>query len=140
MDLADLGNVSKIIAEGRLMLSRAYAPYSEFQVGAVVVSSDDKTFSGCNIENSSYALTVCAEVAAISQMVSSGIQNIKAIFVFSNSSQFVTPCGACRQKISEFAKPEVPVFLVNQQGKIRQHSLSALMPMAFNLQESETTS
>ncbi|MCP8352619.1 cytidine deaminase [Candidatus Synchoanobacter obligatus] len=128
------GMTKSILEKGKKMLKNSYSPYSEFQVGCVAVTHDGQEFAGCNIENTSYSLTVCAEVSAISNMVSSGHTSIQAIFIFSNSEQFVTPCGACRQTIAEFADHDIPVYLVNQKNEIRKHQLSLLIPHAFDLE------
>lgn len=135
MEVKDIKNIGEVMLLGRKMLGFSYSPYSSFPVGAVAVSENDEIFSGCNVENVSYSLTVCAEVNAIAKMVSSGQQSLKAIFIFSSSEQFVTPCGACRQCILEFAGTnDIPIFTVNSKNDIRMHQLSTLIPHAFNLE------
>lgn len=133
MDLSSIDNIKAVLEKGREALSLSYSPYSEFRVGAVAIASDDSSFKGCNIENTSYSLTVCAEVSAISNMISNGQKEIKAFFIFSDTEHFITPCGACRQTILEFSKYDIPVYLVNNKNEIRMHALSALIPHAFNL-------
>ena len=136
MDLAAVDNIKEILEKGRKALTLSYSPYSEFRVGAVAVTEDGTAHKGCNIENTSYSLTVCAEVSAISNMVSQGNTRLKAFFIFSDTEQFITPCGACRQTILEFAHQDIPVYLVNNKNEMRMHKLSALIPHAFNLEES----
>lgn len=136
MDLSKL-DVDRIMALGKKMLISSYSPYSDFKVGAVAICEDGSMFPGCNVENTSYSLTICAEVTAICNMVSQGQQKLQTIFIFSPSDQFITPCGACRQTILEFSEKDTPIFLVNSTGKIREHKLSSLIPHAFNLNLAE---
>lgn len=141
MNLADIKDVGDVLHRGREMLKNAYAPYSDFRVGAVIISKNNKLFDGCNVENTSYSLTVCAEVSAICSMVAAGEREIQAIFIFSHSEQFITPCGGCRQTILEFAgSGDIPVYLVNSRNDIRQYELSTLMPHAFNIESTEAES
>jgi cytidine deaminase len=121
---------SQLIAAALAARQRAYAPYSKFSVGAAVLTSTGGLFPGCNIENSSYGLTICAERAAIANAVSAGNREIIALAIASAGA--VTPCGACRQVMVEFAK-HLPVFLVdaNQTDHILQTNLSILLPDAF---------
>ena len=127
-------NLGPILATGREMLDRSYSPYSGFRVSAVAICVTGKLYGGCNVENSSYASTVCAEVCAITRMVASGTKSLAKIFIFSDSEDFVTPCGSCRQVILEFAQSDISVYLVNSKNKIREHKLSALIPHAFVLE------
>ena len=137
MDQNSPSELKKIHQLGQAMLKNSYSPYSEFSVSAVAISQCGELFGGTNIENTSYSLTVCAEVCAIAKMVSSGKVDLKDIFIFSDSDKFVTPCGACRQVILEFAKSDININLVNQDNQIRTHKLSSLIPHAFNLEEVE---
>lgn len=133
MDLNEIGNIEEVMRLGKEMLEASYSPYSSFRVGAVAVSDDGELFAGCNVENASYSLVVCAEVCAVCKMVSSHRRKLKAMFVFSHSEEFVTPCGACRQTILEFSDNEdIPVFTVNTKHEIRRHQLSILIPYAFS--------
>jgi cytidine deaminase len=116
----------------------AYAPYSHFRVGAAVLLSDGTIVTGCNVENASYRLTVCAEQAAIASAVSlhgPGIR-IRAIAVANLNDTASQPCGACRQTIHEFSTPDTIVFFPGQQGAIAQATISDLLPAAFLLANS----
>ena len=128
---------AKVISIGKETLKNSYSPYSNFKVSAVVVSESATIYQGCNIENASYSLTVCAEVAAISRMVTSGEQSISQIYVFSSTDQFIIPCGGCRQSIREFSKQDIPIYLVNSSGAIRQHTLKEVLPHAFSFEHAD---
>ena len=137
MDEYSPEELKKIHSLGQEMLSNSYSPYSEFSVASVTVSTTGELFGGTNIENTSYSLTVCAEVCAIANMVSKGKTELKGIFIFSGNDKFVTPCGACRQVILEFSQSDIDVNLVTQDNKIRTHKLSSLIPHAFHLDEEQ---
>ena len=113
----------------------AYAPYSHFRVGAAVLLSDGTIVTGCNVENASYRLTVCAEQAAIATAVGlrgPGIR-IRAIAIANLNDTASQPCGACRQTIHEFSTPNTIVFFPGENGAIAQTTISALLPAAFQL-------
>jgi cytidine deaminase len=116
----------------------AYAPYSNFRVGAAVLLSDGTIVTGCNVENASYRLTVCAEQAAIAAAVSLyGPQiRIRAIAVANLNDTASQPCGACRQTIHEFSTPDTIVFFPGEKGAIAQTTIAALLPAAFLLTNS----
>jgi len=116
----------------------AYAPYSNFRVGAAVLLSDGTIVTGCNVENASYRLTVCAEQAAIATAVSlHGPQiRIRAIAVANLNDTASQPCGACRQTIHEFSTPATVVFFPGEKGAIAQTTIAALLPAAFLLTNS----
>jgi cytidine deaminase len=109
----------------------AYAPYSGFTVGAALQAVDGRTFVGCNVENASYSLAVCAERGAIAAAVVAGAQAFTALAVASGTSPPVAPCGACRQALREFG-PELKVILVNPAGERVETTLAALFPDSFN--------
>ena len=116
----------------------AYAPYSSFRVGAAVLLTDGTIVTGCNVENASYRLTVCAEQAAIASAVSlHGPKiRIRAIAVANLNDAASQPCGACRQTIHEFSTPDTIVFFPGEAGSIAQASITALLPAAFLLNHS----
>ncbi len=127
--------VARLSLEWRTLLTaamdarhRAYAPYSGFKVGAAVRTATGQMYSGCNVENASYGLTVCAERVAIWKAVSQGEREIVALAVVSDSG--ATPCGACRQVMNEFAR-EMPVLVANTQGNAVLLSIEALLPAPF---------
>jgi len=110
----------------------AYAPYSKYKVGAVVESSDGRIFTGCNVENSSYGLTMCAERNALAKAVSEGARDFIRIAVIADAHAPVPPCGACRQVISELCGKDVEVVMVNLRGQIETHTVAELLPEAFD--------
>jgi len=116
----------------------AYAPYSHFRVGAAVLLSDGTIVTGCNVENASYRLTVCAEQAAIASAVSlRGPQiRIRAIAVANLNDTASQPCGACRQTIHEFSTPDTIVFFPSEGGAVAHATIADLLPAAFLLANS----
>lgn len=124
----------KMVAAACEARQKAYAPYSKFAVGAAVLSSDGHVFTGVNVENASYGLTVCAERTAIGTMVAEGKRRILAVAVCTENG--VTPCGACRQVLSEFVAPgaDIPVWIIDGQGNVRETTLFTLMPDNFGPQ------
>lgn len=111
----------------------AYAPYSRFKVGAAILTREGKVFSGCNVENSSYGLTICAERVALFKAVSEGYRSFKAIAVVGDVSEFVPPCGACRQVLREFSS-DMLVVMGNVSGDFVERKLEELLPLAFKLE------
>tara|TARA_B100002052_G_C15782619_1_gene552305 strand:- start:203 stop:580 length:378 start_codon:yes stop_codon:yes gene_type:complete len=110
---------------------RAYAPYSNFRVGSALVTPDGQLFVGCNVENASYGLAICAERAAICAAVAAGHQQFAAVAVASSGG--VSPCGACRQVLMEFGDMSVILVDVDQEHAVRRHALSELLPHGFSL-------
>ncbi len=121
----------RLIAAACAARPQADAPYSHFTVGAALLAEDGQIHSGVNIENASYGLTVCAERNAIGALVLAGGQRILAVAVCTENG--VTPCGACRQVLAEFAPEgnDVPVWMVDGQGNVRETTLAALLPDSF---------
>jgi cytidine deaminase len=114
------------------MLVKSYAPYSGLNVGCAILCSNNKLFKGCNIENSSYRLTLCAEACAISQMVSDDTTTIQDIAIVNSKNTFCPPCGACRQMIIEFAHPKCNVH-IKESETIKTYPIECLLPLAFKL-------
>lgn len=108
--------------------SMAYAPYSNYRVGAAVLGADGQIYSGVNIENASYGLTVCAERVALFKAVAAGVKRILAVAVCTQNG--VSPCGACRQVLSEFGD-DIPVYISDEMGNSRTTTLYALLPDSF---------
>ncbi len=106
----------------------SYSPYSRFRVGACILTEDGTLFSGCNVENSSYGLAICAERNAVFQAAFAGKRKIIAVAVSSDEQGFLTPCGACRQVISEFADGDTEIILVNTAGKTRSVRFGKIFP------------
>ncbi|PZR91642.1 MAG: cytidine deaminase [Stutzerimonas stutzeri] len=110
---------------------KAYAPYSRFKVGAAILADDDAVYPGCNVENAAYPVGACAEAGAISAMIAGGARAIRAIVVVGDGTELVTPCGACRQRIREFATPETPIVIAGPEGIRARFSLIELLPASF---------
>lgn len=118
-----------LIAAARAARERAYAPYSHFAVGAALRTRTGQVFTACNVENLSYGLTICAERAAVCAAVAAGERDFEALAVVADSKEPVTPCGACRQVLAEFA-PALPVCSANLGGDTYVSSIAALLPRA----------
>ena len=118
-----------LISAARSVQARAYAPYSGFRVGAALESSDGTVFLGCNVENASYGLTICAERAAVFAAVSAGATRFRRAVVVSDVDPPAAPCGACRQVLAEFGL-DLPIDGVGSKATVRWH-LSDLLPAAF---------
>lgn len=114
------------------MMLNAYAPYSNFLVGAAILSENDKLFGGCNVENAAYPEGTCAEAGAISAMIAGGCKTIKEIYIVSKSENIVSPCGGCRQKIREFSSDQTKIFLCNIKWDYKLFSLNELLPFSFS--------
>ena len=109
----------------------AVAPYSNFRVGAALLTEQGKIYTGCNIENATYGLTVCAERVALWKALSEGERSFRQIVVSSESARPAAPCGSCRQLLWEYAG-DIEIILVNPQGRRETHQLKALFPEAFD--------
>lgn len=129
--MIDKAMKDKLIETATAMLEQAYVPYSKFPVGAALLTSDGQIYSGCNIENSSYGLSNCAERTAVFKAVADGHHKFSYLVVTGNTDQPISPCGACRQVISEFAPADLPVLLTNQKGQMHETTISDLLPGAF---------
>lgn len=111
--------------------ANAYAPYSGFPVGAAVLSESGAVFAGCNVENAAFPVGSCAEAGAIAAMVAAGGKRIAAALVLGGGETLCTPCGACRQRLREFADGPTPVIVAGPQGVRRRFSLGELLPESF---------
>lgn len=110
----------------------AYAPYSGYRVGAALLTTGGEVFTGANIENASYSMTICAERVAVFRAVMAGEKEFEALAVTSSGNGGVTPCGACLQVLAEFA-PGLKVFTGDANGQCREYRLKDLLPCAFSL-------
>jgi len=121
----EVENLIKLAAEAR---EKAYAPYSHFRVGAALLGKSGRVYTGCNVENASYGLTVCAERVALFRAVAEGEREFEAIAIVTEKG--VTPCGACRQVLREFGR-ELRVIVADIKGKQREYTLAELLPDDF---------
>ena len=110
---------------------RSYSPYSHFPVGAALECSDGTVFTGCNIENAAYGLTICAERTAIFKAISEGHRDFKRIVIAGKSEDYCVPCGSCRQVMQEFA-PQMEVICLNGKGEAKHFALKELLPYGFD--------
>ncbi|WP_271948026.1 cytidine deaminase [Ruegeria faecimaris] len=115
----------------------AYAPYSNFKVGAAIRSLSGQIYSGCNVENVAYPEGTCAEAGAIAAMVAAGEQELTEVYVVASSPKPVPPCGGCRQKLAEFGKRDVKVVLASLDGAELKTTIGDLLPGAFDASHME---
>lgn len=123
---------SEVIDCSYQIAAMAYSPYSKIQVGAAVLCSNKQIFSGVNLENASYGLTVCAERNAISHAINHGQKDFLAISIYSPQIEFIQPCGACRQVLAEF-NPKIVILSINSKREIRMYNLDLIFKEAFHL-------
>jgi cytidine deaminase len=128
-------DLERLLASARGARGNAYAPYSKYRVGAAVLTRGGRTFEGCNVENASFGATICAERSAIAAMVAAGQRHLVACAVVTGGPPAGTPCGICRQVLSEFAR-DIPVMVAaeDESGRLvgrKTLRLAALLPLAF---------
>ena len=122
-----------LVDAARAAQQRAYAPYSRFRVGCALEAEDGRVFVGCNVENASYGLTICAERAAVCAAVTAGAQRFRRAVVVSDAEPPAAPCGACRQVLSEFG-PDLRVDAVGPAGAVTW-TIAELLPAAFGKEQ-----
>lgn len=120
-----------MLQAARAARAQAYAPYSKFSVGAAVLDEHDRIHAGCNVENAAFPQGLCAEAGAISAMVAAGGRKVMAVVVVGVASEPVTPCGACRQKLREFAAPDTPIWVANETDVQLHLTQAELLPFSF---------
>src|SRR5262249_21769288 len=121
-----------LVGSAKAISAAAYCPYSRFAVGAAVLSADGRIFTGCNIENASYGLTVCAERNALFHAVAAGARSIVALALYTPTPTYTLPCGACRQVLAEFG-PNAEVLCACDGAERGRFTASSLLPAAFTL-------
>lgn len=126
---------NKLIQKAKNARENAYVPYSNFKVGAALVTKSGNFYLGSNIENASYSLTCCAERTAIFNAVSKGDRELIEMAVIADSESPVSPCGACRQVMTEFFSPDATIYLTNLNGDVKVTTVKELLPYAFSLHE-----
>ena len=124
-------NEENYIAATKEAMSKAYVPYSNYPVGALIVTDNGNTYSGCNVENASYPLGNCAEASAIASMILGGEKKIKTIYVMTKNDEGGIPCGGCRQRIREFSDENTQIMMCSPDGVQQRINLSELLPNSF---------
>ncbi|MDZ7265054.1 MAG: cytidine deaminase [candidate division KSB1 bacterium] len=119
------------VREALMAKEMALAPFSQFKVGAVLVTPDRRVFRGCNIEISSFGLTICAERVAIFKAISEGVKKFSAIYIASDAEKFTPPCGACRQVLWELAG-DIEVYMIDHRGQFQKSTMHELLPCGFD--------
>ena len=127
----------QLLAESKIAREKAYVPYSKFQVGAALLDGNGNVYHGCNIENAGYSMTNCAERTAFFKAISEGVRDFKAIAIVADTPGPCSPCGACRQVMSEFCSPTMPVYLTNLNGDVQETTVGELLPGAFTTEDLE---
>lgn len=123
--------LAALAVAARAVRANAYAPYSQFAVGAAVLDEQGRIHSGANVENAAYPQGWCAEASALAAMVSAGGRQVVAAVVCAVAEEPVTPCGGCRQKLREFAKDDCPVWVIDMDHVRAEHSVGSLLPASF---------
>jgi cytidine deaminase len=122
----------ELVMEAREAKINAHAPYSKFRVGSALLAKSGKIFTGCNIESSSFSLTICAERTAIFKAISEGERSFLAIAVVSDGHGYTPPCGACRQVLMDLAG-NIDCIMINSKDQLRITNLKSLLPLAFSM-------
>lgn len=120
-----------LLAAAKKALKNAYMPYSHFPVGAAIRAEDGSIFVGCNVENASFPMGICAEGGAISALIANGHKTIKETLVLVPHEKVCPPCGACRQRLLEFSPLNAPIYLCTTDGLCEQTDIETLLPLAF---------
>lgn len=122
---------AELLAAAEAVRARAYAPYSKYHVGAAILADDGKVYSGCNIENAAYPIGNCAEASAIAAMIAGGATRIRRVYVTGPGRLPASPCGGCRQRLREFADPDVVVIAHGVDGEPMAMTVGELLPNSF---------
>jgi cytidine deaminase len=126
-----MASIDELFAAARAAQAKAYVPYSRFKVGAAILGANGRIYAGCNVENAAYPTSVCAEGGAVAAMIMGGCTEAAAVLVVGDGTELCTPCGNCRQRIREFAKPATPVHVAGPEGLRRTFTLEELLPASF---------
>lgn len=126
-----MDNISNLLEAAKNAAKNAYAPYSKFKVGCAIFTSSGKIYTGCNVENVSYPVGTCAEAGAIAAMINGGDSKISEILIYADGKSPITPCGACRQRIAEFADRKTMIYSADKKGVKKTFAIGELLPYAF---------
>jgi cytidine deaminase len=126
-----VADLTALFDAARAAQARAYVPYSRFKVGVAILGADGNIYAGCNVENAAYPTSVCAEGGAVAAMIMGGCTSVAAVLVVGDGAELCTPCGNCRQRLREFAKPATPVHVAGPEGVRRTFTLDELLPASF---------
>ena len=121
----------QLLSQAKIATQYAYVPYSHFPVGAALECADGSVYTGCNVENAAFGSTICAERVACCKAVSEGKQKFTRLAIYADSTNWCTPCGACRQFLAEFS-PDIEVLCARGDGRYVSYKLSELLPHTFN--------
>jgi len=128
-------NTEQLIVEAKKAREKAYVPYSKFGVGAALLTTDGKVYHGCNIENAAYSMCNCAERTALFKAYSEGDRDFQLLAVVADTDRPCSPCGACRQVISELCPKDMPIVLTNLKGDVLKVTVKDLLPGAFSSED-----
>lgn len=128
-------DTNNLIQEALKAREKAYVPYSNFKVGAALLTADGEIYHGCNIENAGYSMTNCAERTALFKAISEGERNFARLVVVADTPGPVSPCGACRQVIAEFCPKDMEIVLTNLKGDTQEVTIEQLLPGAFSSED-----
>ena len=126
-----MNDSDRLVDAAREARERAIAPYSKFKVGAALLARDGRVFTGCNVENASYGLTVCAERVALLKALSEGVRDFTRLVVVADTKSPTPPCGPCRQLVWEYAG-DIPVVMANLDAVTGEHQMRDLLPLPFD--------
>ncbi|MEH7414093.1 cytidine deaminase [Neobacillus drentensis] len=125
-------NIEQLMEEAKKARDKAYVPYSKFGVGAALLTKDGKVYHGCNIENAAYSMCNCAERTALFKAYSEGDRDFQMMAIVADTNRPCSPCGACRQVISELCPSDMRVILTNLKGDVKELTVAELLPGAFS--------
>ena len=125
------GHFKLLFDEAKKVRENAHVPYSQFKVGAALLTEDKKVIVGCNVENAAYPQSQCAEASAIGNLVSQGFSKIIEVVVIGSGNLLSSPCGGCRQRLREFASLDTPIHMCNEEGHLKTSTLAELLPDSF---------
>ena len=131
-----MNGLDELFEAAKAARDNAYAPYSNFKVGAAIRATSGRVFSGCNVENAAYPEGTCAEAGAIAAMVLAGETRIGEVMVIGDAA-LCTPCGGCRQKLKEFSGPDVRVHIAGLDGVKQSFTVAELLPAGFELEKKD---